>query len=974
VNVLLLALAVLGAELYRPPSGNYPVTTEPQNVWVFFTDKGFTNPEQVDRLTARTAGQLDALAVERRLLNMGQAWDFDDLPPYERYVSRIEDMGGELRTRSAWLNAASFRMAPEIIAQVARLSFVYQIQIVGARWEPTGEQYYPLAPEDSTKPHRGEDTTGYKDIYGLAYAQNRMLGVPQVQATWGVNGSGVRLGLLDTGLKRRHPAVKGINVIAEHDFLSGDRFMMARDDDTLTTRQLDNLQGIGLIEEPVLFTNGDTVYLCYVADSAQGAIPIRALFGVVSFDGGLTWGPRQTLYTGSPDIPSLHRPTICGKAGYAYVCWEVTPKAENDPYIWQGYFRNGVWQGAQAHTLQYGRSPNLAASSLVSHADSLYLVSCVDSMVWFNSASIAGGTPVWGAGEAKIPPSGYPFPELVKLPCVARDDAGNILVTVTGWRTGRVYLYHSSDGGSSFEELAAPVLANAEKAQLRFADCRFHLLYKEHKKPIVNLIYQSSTDGQLWSRSAVCESLLGIGGFDLRTGNELAASSLKIVFETEGRLLVRKSPDGGASWTSSGILRTADYANNPGWLDETRVLWFEKGDTNTDVEPGDSLRFGSNQADHGTRMASIIGGYRRGSMVGVAPGVEFLIAKTEFHSFRNPTIGYELLIEEDNYIAGLEWAERHGASIISSSLGYTGWYQPEDFDGRTAPISVAVGRAAERGVLVVSAMGNRDSTRNPWPEPYIVAPADAYNIITVGGIEKDSSPWHTPGGGGTGCGPTPDGRRKPDLVAMGDSVTVVAPDSSSNVYEGSSGTSGATALVAGCCALLLEAHPEWKVWQVRETLFKYAARPEVMDSAWRDTFGWGIPNVYTILKANPPEIAPLRQDDLGDPFPNPFSPGRPSDSVYCPILLTQPTSFATLSIFTLAGELVDTITVKGTRKAGSEKFLTAPGRYTDKAYLARIGACWDGRNEQGRPAASGLYYVALQTGNGRAVKKFALVR
>ena len=83
------------------------------------------------------------------------------------------------------------------------------------------------------------------------------------------------------------------------------------------------------------------------------------------------------------------------------------------------------------------------------------------------------------------------------------------------------------------------------------------------------------------------------------------------------------------------------------------------------------------------------------------------------------------------YIEALEWADRMGADVVSTSLGYRNWYGDDQFDGKTAPISIAASIAARRGLLIVTAMGNRDSAYYPWPEPYIVAPGDADGVITA---------------------------------------------------------------------------------------------------------------------------------------------------------------------------------------------------------------------------------------------------
>ncbi len=945
---LALCLVTLArAQYYRAPTGDFPKTDQSMNVWVYFTDKGFATEAASDRVLTRLSPGLDSRATERRLLELGRPCDFDDIPTYERYIARIQELGAELRVRSAWLNAASFRMAPELMAQAAKLPFVYRIAPVAARWEPTGEHYYPLKAKSGGTQDAGQDTTRFKNFYRLAYDQNNMLGVPTVNAM-GITGSGVRLGLLDTGLKRKHLAVRGLKIAAEHDFLSGDRLFTARGDNAWTPETISSLAGIGIIQDPVLCLSGGVWYLAFVADTVQYQSPVRGLFYSTSSDNGATWTQPVAVYFDRV-FSALHRPSLVSRDSLVYLGWESALRSEESPQVFVGYFLNRVWQGLQQVL------PGTAMPGLFVKNDRIYIVALSpDSALWFNSGDISAGTPQWGTGHAVVH-----FPELVKEPAIVKNEAGELFAVACGWRTGEVYVLGSQDEGATFQELSSPALSGAERPRLTLFQDTLQLLYKDYaSSPFVGLVRARSTDGANWTEQTVVDSLLGIGEFDLQSGTPTS-----VVYENEGRVRIASSLD-GVTWSSADSLGAAEFSCCPRWLAENQVLWAERGDNNTDVEPGDSGRFGQNQADHGTRMASIIAGFREGSMVGVAPGVEFLISKNEFHSFRSPTIGYEFNLEEDTYIEGLEWAERHGADIISSSLGYTGWYTSRDYDGRTAPISIAASRAVERGVLVVTAMGNRDTTdpATRWPNPYIVTPGDAFNVITAGGVEKDSAPWHTPGGGGTGCGPTADGRTKPDLAAMGDSVTVVAPDSTS-ALEGSSGTSSATALLAGCCALIKEAHPDWSAVAIRDTMFRFASK-----AAPDDTFGWGIPNVARILTKYPPTRKGFIGDELGDPFPNPLT-GSPKQ--YFPVHLLRPSPLATLSIFSMSGEMVLT-----KKLDQGKKYLTAPGRYEDRAVLDEIGAWWEGKNKdsQGSPVASGFYYAVLQTTFGRSVRKFAVVR
>lgn len=108
---------------------------------------------------------------------------------------------------------------------------------------------------------------------------------------------------------------------------------------------------------------------------------------------------------------------------------------------------------------------------------------------------------------------------------------------------------------------------------------------------------------------------------------------------------------------------------------------------------------------HGTMTLSTIGGRWEGRLVGVAPDAGFVLAKTE-------ETGSESAIEEDNWVAGIEWLESVGVDIVNSSLGYRDWYDFSDLDGNTAACTIAADLAVGKGVIVVNSAGNdRD---NDW--------------------------------------------------------------------------------------------------------------------------------------------------------------------------------------------------------------------------------------------------------------------
>ena len=115
---------------------------------------------------------------------------------------------------------------------------------------------------------------------------------------------------------------------------------------------------------------------------------------------------------------------------------------------------------------------------------------------------------------------------------------------------------------------------------------------------------------------------------------------------------------------------------------------------------------------------------------------------------------------------------------------------------------------------------------------------------------------------------------------------------------------------------------------------------------WLNTGGLGAPSAN-----QEPEKSPEATTLLPN-FPNPFNP-----ETWIPYQLAQPAE-VTVSIHAADGKLVRTLTL-GHLPAGV---------YQEK----ERAAYWDGKNEQGEPVASGIYFYTLTAGDFSATKKLLI--
>lgn len=257
---------------------------------------------------------------------------------------------------------------------------------------------------------------------------------------------------------------------------------------------------------------------------------------------------------------------------------------------------------------------------------------------------------------------------------------------------------------------------------------------------------------------------------------------------------------------------------------------------NNDPNVGNQSDMG--EGSHGTMTLSTIGGFAPGNLIGPAFNSSYILAKTENTDSETP-------IEEDNWIAALEWADSIGVDVTSTSLGYIDFDPPftsytwMDMDGNTTLITNGADYAASIGIVVVNSAGNEgyNSSHNT-----LGAPADGDSVITAGAVNSSGSRSSF-----SSVGPTVDGRIKPDIMALGSGDVVASPANDHN-YTTASGTSFSCPLSAGVAALILCANPNLTPMQVREAMRNTASQSSSPDNL----YGWGILNALAAINYFPP--------------------------------------------------------------------------------------------------------------------------
>lgn len=187
----------------------------------------------------------------------------------------------------------------------------------------------------------------------------------------------------------------------------------------------------------------------------------------------------------------------------------------------------------------------------------------------------------------------------------------------------------------------------------------------------------------------------------------------------------------------------------------------------------------------------------------------------------------------------IEWAVNHGAQVINMSLG-------GEVDSQV--LREAVSWAAEQGVVLVAAAGNKASTVPQYPAAYPdVLAVTAVDQANVKAPFANYGSWV-------------------DLAAPGVGITSTLVSNAGYGYASWSGTSMSTAFVSGAAALGRQQKPSASTFQLMEDLRNSAEPLDNVNPIYAGQLGGGLLHVARFLAGS----------DIPTPTPTPTSTPAPS--------------------------------------------------------------------------------------------------
>lgn len=207
----------------------------PKEYRVLLTDKG-TGEFSIGTEKYESAKKsLTQKCLDRRLKNgikPEELITIADVPVNIDYILQLENNGCKILQKLKWYNYVVVESDSANMEEVKTLTFVKKV--IDTDEKPV---HMELLTENESTEINAEDILlkinyGYEsNYYGLSYGQLKEMNATELQSL-GINGTGILLGLMDTGFKwKDNPRLSGSNVVAEWDFVNSDSITENQEND-----------------------------------------------------------------------------------------------------------------------------------------------------------------------------------------------------------------------------------------------------------------------------------------------------------------------------------------------------------------------------------------------------------------------------------------------------------------------------------------------------------------------------------------------------------------------------------------------------------------------------------------------------------------------------------------------------------------------------------------------------------------------